>query len=59
MIKEKDDGSLRALMSNCDFEADALEDSDDDGQSVGSDDFLNDMEEDPTSNVADCKFSAG
>ena len=25
MIKEKDDGSLRALMSNCDFEADALE----------------------------------
>lgn len=49
---------LRALMSDLEDEADALEDSeDDDDQSVESNDFLADLERDPTSHVADYKFS--
>ncbi|KAI4740077.1 hypothetical protein E4T50_09489 [Aureobasidium sp. EXF-12298] len=49
---------LRALMSDFEAEADALEDSEDDDRSIESNDFLADLEQDPTSHVADYKFSA-
>ncbi|KAH0386950.1 hypothetical protein KCU92_g2179, partial [Aureobasidium melanogenum] len=49
---------LRALMSDFEAEADALEDCEDDDRSIESNDFLADLEQDPTSHVADCKFSA-
>ncbi|KAH0360065.1 hypothetical protein KCU65_g9606, partial [Aureobasidium melanogenum] len=49
---------LRALLSDFEAEADALEDSEEDDESVESNDFLADLEHDPTSHVADYKFSA-
>ncbi|KAG9757716.1 hypothetical protein KCU73_g4264, partial [Aureobasidium melanogenum] len=55
--REEGRSILRALMSKSDDEAAPLEDSDDD-QSVESNDFLAEIERDPTSHVADYKFSA-
>lgn len=49
---------LRSLMEDFEAETNVSEDSDDDDQSVESNDFLADLEQDPTSHVADYKFSA-